>query len=120
MMCAHNCGVPALILRFGTWGLAPCSQWLRLLHLGAIPGTTCLCAFGSAGWVDCKFLAFGLDPSPLLCCRGAQPRQPAYQQPFLPRLLAQASATEFDSVLRRVSHVKSLRRLPRSRMLCAE
>ncbi|CAE7527751.1 unnamed protein product [Symbiodinium sp. CCMP2592] len=112
--CARACGVLALLLYRGAEGPVLASRLSRLRAFGAIPGSTCFCAFGSAGCLDCKFLAFGLDPSPLTvpCCRRPfRARQPAHQQPFLPRLLAQALATEFDSALRRVSHVKSLRRL---------
>ena len=114
MVCAWNCGVPALLLRLGSSVSMTGSEWLRLLRLGAVPGSSCFCAFGGEGCVDCKFLAFGLDPAPLSapccgCTSGLEP--PAHQQPFLPYLLAQALATVFDSVLRRVSHVRSLQKL---------
>ena len=89
-------------------------EWRRLLALGAAEFWTASCSFGSPHRKEFRFLAVGIDLSPLCrpCTRdhrhirveGKYTRESAKYTP----LLAEALAHEFSQALRRDSHVASV------------
>ena len=89
-------------------------EWRRLILLGAREFWTASCSFGSPHRKEFRFLAVGIDLSPICrpCSRdhghirvqGKYTRESAKYTP----LLAEALAHEFSQALRRDSHVASL------------
>ena len=116
LLAASRAGVTALLVQVGPSALCRQPVWRRLALLGVASAESCLCAFGASCCKDCKFLAFGIDLSPLSLPCSPKPRHAAgslagSDGSFLPFRLARAIAYEIDRALRRVSAACSLRRL---------